>query len=130
MPDIHVVIAGPKDDVCIRNVTSVCIYTYGLQLALMPQVMPASALQREHSSHLGSCMQVRLPYHVRVCVPCYKEDLEIVRRTVMAAYDAELPRGCSRTIYLCDDGKDPAKRKWYATIGCSVSSMLILTIAE
>jgi cellulose synthase/poly-beta-1,6-N-acetylglucosamine synthase-like glycosyltransferase len=64
--------------------------------------------------------KVRLPYHVRVCVPCYKEDLEIVRRTIMAAYDADLPRGCSRTIYLCDDGKDPAKRKWCEKMGPSV----------
>jgi hypothetical protein len=23
----------------------------------------------------------------------------------MAAYDATLPAGCQRTIYLCDDGK-------------------------
>ena len=57
-------------------------------------------------------LQVRLPYHVRVCVPCYKEDLEILRRTILAAYDALLPTGCHRTIYLCDDGKDPRKRKW------------------
>jgi endoglucanase len=49
---------------------------------------------------------------VRVCVPCYKEDLEILRRTILAAYDAVLPAGCARTIYLCDDGKDPRKRKW------------------
>ena len=38
----------------------------------------------------------------------------------MAAYDAELPRGCSRTIYLCDDGKDPKKRKWCDTMGPEV----------
>ena len=48
---------------------------------------------------------MRLPYHVRVLVPCYKEDLEIVQRTVLAALDAELPAGCARTVYLCDDGK-------------------------
>ena len=57
-------------------------------------------------------VQRRLPYHVRVCVPCYKEDLEILRRTVLAAHDAILPNGCQRTIYMCDDGKDPKKRKW------------------
>lgn len=61
-------------------------------------------------------VQVRLPYHVRVCVPCYKEDLEILRRTILAAYDALLPAGCSRTIYLCDDGKDPRKRKWWVSL--------------
>lgn len=50
-------------------------------------------------------VRTRFPYHVRVCVPCYKESLEILRRTIMAAYDASLPAGCARTIYLCDDGK-------------------------
>ena len=42
-------------------------------------------------------------------MPCYKEDLEILRRTILAAYDAVLPAGCARTIYLCDDGKDPSQ---------------------
>ena len=50
-------------------------------------------------------VRTRFPYHIRVCVPCYKESLEILRRTIMAAYDATLPNGCARTIYLCDDGK-------------------------
>ena len=46
-----------------------------------------------------------LPYHIRVLVPCYREELEIVQRTVLAALDADLPAGCARTVYLCDDGK-------------------------
>ncbi|KAK9846433.1 hypothetical protein WJX81_003716 [Elliptochloris bilobata] len=58
--------------------------------------------------------KVTLPYHVRVLVPCYREELEIVQRTVLAALDADLPAGCARTVYLCDDGKDPEKRKWVA----------------
>ena len=29
-----------------------------------------------------------------------------------AALDAPLPAGCSRTVYLCDDGKHKQKRKW------------------
>ena len=49
--------------------------------------------------------QVTLPYHIRVLVPCYREELEIVQRTVLAALDADLPAGCARTVYLCDDGK-------------------------
>ena len=57
-------------------------------------------------------MQVKLNYHVRVLVPCYKEELEIIQKTVLAALDAPLPAGCARTIYLCDDGKDPEKRAW------------------
>ena len=45
-----------------------------------------------------------------------------MRRTVMAAYDAVLPAGCQRTIYLCDDGKDPKKRKFCDGIGPDVRS--------
>jgi len=59
-------------------------------------------------------VQVGYSYHVRVLVPCYKEDLEIVAKTIQAAYNARLPDNCTRTIYLCDDGKDKRKRKWCA----------------
>ena len=65
-------------------------------------------------------LQVTRPYHIRVLVPCYKESLDILRRTIMAAYDATMPDGCSRTIYLCDDGKDPKKRKWVDSLGPEV----------
>ncbi|KAL6758953.1 hypothetical protein V8C86DRAFT_3133889, partial [Haematococcus lacustris] len=37
--------------------------------------------------------------HVRVLVPCYKEPMEVVVATIMAAV----------TVYLCDDGKDAEK---------------------
>ena len=50
----------------------------------------------------------------------HAEDIAIVRRTVMAAYDAVVPAGCQRTIYLCDDGKDPKKRKFCDGIGPDV----------
>ena len=52
-----------------------------------------------------------MPYHVRVLIPCYKESVPIVSKTCKAAFDALLPAGCRRTIYLCDDGKDPQKCK-------------------
>ena len=55
---------------------------------------------------------MREPYHVRVLVPCYKEPLDILQRTVTAALHAHLPQGCRRTVYLCDDGKDPGKKAW------------------
>ena len=52
------------------------------------------------------CLQVRseLPYHVRVVIPCYKEPLDVIQKTVLAALYAQLPTGCSRTgglLYLC-----------------------------
>lgn len=31
---------------------------------------------------------------------------------LQAALDAPLPAGCTRTVYLCDDGKNKQKRKW------------------
>jgi Glycosyltransferase like family 2 len=40
--------------------------------------------------------------------------------TINAAREAALPEGCSRTIYMCDDGKDPAKREWVASLGNDV----------
>ncbi len=52
----------------------------------------------------------RLPYVLRVVVPCYKEPLDVVKATVQAAYDAPLPHGCTKYVYLCDDGKDPEKK--------------------
>jgi len=57
------------------------------------------------------------PYHLRVCIPCYKEPLELLQQTVLGTLGAVLPRGCRRTVYLCDDGKDPLKRQWYVPLG-------------
>jgi hypothetical protein len=57
------------------------------------------------------------------------EDIAIVRRTVMAAYDAMLPAGCQRTIYLCDDGKDPKKRKFCDGLGPDVSHTTPVTLS-
>jgi len=52
-----------------------------------------------------------------VLVPCYKESLDIVAKTLEAALAAELPAGCARTVYLLDDGKQRDKRKWCAAAG-------------
>jgi len=64
------------------------------------------------SSDIWCVMQTARPYHVRVLIPSYNESLEIVGKTAMAALDAMMPVGCERTVYICDDGKDAAKRKW------------------
>jgi len=50
-----------------------------------------------------------LAFHVRVLVPCYKESVELVRHTVLGALRAPLPKNTLKTVYVCDDGKDPAK---------------------
>lgn len=53
----------------------------------------------------------RLPlaraFHVRVMLPCYRESLELIQATAYATIRAELPSGCFRSVYICDDGKDP-----------------------
>jgi cellulose synthase/poly-beta-1,6-N-acetylglucosamine synthase-like glycosyltransferase len=59
-------------------------------------------------------------YHIRCLVPCYKESLQILQLTIMALRESELPEGCTRTIYMCDDGKDPLKRDWVDSLGPDV----------
>jgi len=46
-----------------------------------------------------------LMFHVRVLIPCYKENVDLVKLTVLGALKAPLPRNTLRTVYLCDDGK-------------------------
>lgn len=41
----------------------------------------------------------------------------MITNTVTAALAAEVPPGVSRTLYLCDDGKDPAKAAFIASLG-------------
>ncbi len=81
---------------------------YGINLLFHP-VNPAPPTE---DGTVGGRARVLAPYHVRV--PCYKESLDIVAKTLEAALAAELPAGCSRTVYLLDDGKQRDKRKWCA----------------
>ena len=43
-------------------------------------------------------------------IPCYKEPLDVVAATVIAALDAHLPERTRRTVYLLDDGGSDEKR--------------------
>ena len=65
-----------------------------------------------HEATPKPLMRLRHDYHVRILVPCYKEDTSILQRTCACALACQMPPGCSRTVYLCDDGKSPEKRKW------------------
>eukprot|EP00884_Botryococcus_braunii_P018967 jgi/Botrbrau1/5754/Bobra.0134s0026.2 len=87
---------------------------YGVNILLHP----VHEEMVEDPAHPG-VPKVSMPYHIRVLVPCYKESFEIVARTCTAAHDALLPYGCRVTVYLCDDGKDPLKRKWCLNQGPS-----------
>lgn len=52
-------------------------------------------------------------YVVYVLVPCYKEPLEVITKTIMSILSAR--SGFEMTdilIYLCDDGNDPEKERY------------------
>ncbi|GFH05774.1 uncharacterized protein HaLaN_00291, partial [Haematococcus lacustris] len=59
--------------------------------------------------------------HVRVLVPCYKEPMEVVVATIMAAVSAGLPSMTRRqeTVYLCDDGKDAEKQAFIEALSAT-----------
>lgn len=65
---------------------------YGVNLLLTPVYDP---IPIEEGS-VPEVAKVDHKYHIRILVPCYKESLELVQRTVTAALDAQLPRGCKR----------------------------------
>ena len=60
----------------------------------------------------GLELPLRRDYVVRVLVPCFKESLAMIQRTVLAARRADRPPGTKIFIYICDDGGDPRKRMW------------------
>lgn len=60
----------------------------------------------------GELPPLRRKYIVRVLVPCYKESLAIIQRTVLAARRADRPAGTRVIIYVCDDGADDSKAQW------------------
>jgi hypothetical protein len=55
-------------------------------------------------------------FHVQILVPCCTEPLDCVQETLLAAIAARLPRGCTKALWLCDDGADPAKRAFVARL--------------
>ena len=97
----------------IMGATTTCLY--GLNIVFRPIHEPA----RPDPDAPGLVL-VDHPYHVRVLVPVYKESLDIVVKTINGARAAKLPAGCGRTVYLCDDGRDPAKRRWCEAAGDDV----------
>ena len=42
---------------------------------------------------------------------------ECIQLTIQAAANGPIPGGCSKTIYLCDDGKDREKQEWMKSLG-------------
>ncbi len=52
-------------------------------------------------------------------IPCYREPLDVISKTFLAALSAPCPVGCFKSVYLCDDGKDPEKRAFVRGLGRS-----------
>lgn len=52
-------------------------------------------------------------YIIRCLVPCYREDLEIVKSTCLAALHMDYKyRGTNLFVYILDDGQDSEKKSW------------------
>lgn len=54
---------------------------------------------------------VKLDYVIRVLIPCYKEDLDLVKGTAEAALKMHYDPS-KLFVYICDDGNDLNKRRW------------------
>lgn len=73
-----------------------------------------------HTASHTTCLPAALPC-AHSCNTHVQESLGTIQATVLAALHAELPPSCRRLVYLCDDGADPAKQQFIASLGeCAV----------
>jgi len=89
------------------------VFPYGLCLVLRVDDPVPEAVSRASQ---GLPAYTALNYHVRVLIPCYKEPLDVITRTFLAAMYAAMPVNCKRTVYLLDDGKDPEKKEFVRSL--------------
>ena len=100
----------------IEILGGIAMLPYGLCLT-MRVIQPKTAANT--ADRTAQPPPTALGYHIRVVIPCYKESLDVISKTFMAALYASLPPNCRRTVYLCDDGKDPDKRRFVRSLGLS-----------
>lgn len=74
---------------------------------LVPNHMLAHSFQRRPLDE-GLTEYSNYP-SVGIFIPCYNEDVELVRDTVIGALNVDYPVQLL-SVYLFDDGKDPSKR--------------------
>jgi hypothetical protein len=96
----------------VEIIGGLAMLPYGLCLVLRVTNGAPPALDGK-----GNAPPTILTYHLRVAIPCYKEPLEVIGKTVMAALHAPIPGNCRRTVYLLDDGKDPEKKAFMRGLG-------------
>jgi len=89
------------------------VFPYGLCLVFKVDDPVPEAVSRAVQ---GLPAYTALNYHIRVLIPCYKEPLDVVTKTFLAAMYASMPINCKRTIYLLDDGKDPEKKEFVRSL--------------
>jgi cellulose synthase/poly-beta-1,6-N-acetylglucosamine synthase-like glycosyltransferase len=65
-------------------------------------------------------------YHVRLLIPCYKEGLDIIKYTVLAALNCKYDQNYLH-VYLLDDGKDPKKKEWVRMMNLKYSNLHYIT---
>ncbi|KAI0565401.1 CesA-like Cellulose synthase (UDP-forming) family GT2 [Gracilaria domingensis] len=66
---------------------------------------------------------------VAVYIPCYNEEVELVRDTVVGALGIDYPRELLR-VHLCDDGQDPEKKKMIAKLSNRHDNVFYVTREE
>ena len=64
-----------------------CIAWMAPQCCLAPKLLSTPFQQ----------VRTALDYHIRVLIPCYKEPIDVIQKTVVAALVAPIPTNCSRT---------------------------------
>jgi hypothetical protein len=84
--------------------------------SVLPSPMPPFA-PILYPSRLSLTPVPALPRPPRPLGPHPQEGMEVITATVRAALAAHVPPGVTRTVYLCDDGKDPQKAAFIASLG-------------
>jgi hypothetical protein len=72
-----------------------------------------------HMTHIYMITPMLSPhcrFSVHVLIPCYKEPLDVIAGTVLAALNAHLPESTRRTVYLLDDGGSIEKRAFIESL--------------
>lgn len=82
-----------------------------------------------HPSHLRlNSDQAKYP-SVGVFIPCYNEEVDLVRQTVLGALNIEYPKQLLR-VYLCDDGQDSLKKAMISKLARHHKNLFYITRPE
>ncbi|KAK9845425.1 hypothetical protein WJX81_006137 [Elliptochloris bilobata] len=61
-------------------------------------------------------------WSIQVLLPCYTETAAMAAAAAESVLAARLPPGCALTLWLLDDGRDPAKAAWVAAANARASA--------